>query len=108
MAGRIKQMTKKAATKKEEPGEESGADFWAAKIPCWEMCNCPPAIKNDCPASKYTSVPCWQIEGTYSKLKKEGGTVTGSDTGICQTCRVYQKYGGGKTIEITLRGKGIL
>ena len=108
MAGRIKQMTTKAPRKKEEAEEESSDDFWAAKIPCWQMCNCPPAIRDDCPASRYTSVPCWEIEGTYSKLRKNGDVVTGTDTGICEMCRVYKKYGGGKRIELKLRGKGII
>ena len=107
MAGRMKQMTMKAPRKKEELVEESGADFWAGKTLCWQMCNCPPAIRDDCPASKYTSVPCWEIEGTYSKLQKNGDVVTGTDTGICETCRVYKKYGGDKPIELKLRGKGI-
>ena len=107
MAGRIKQMTVKATRKKEEPVEESGADFWAGKTPCWQICNCPPAIRDDCPASKYTSVPCWEIEGTFTKLRKNGDVVISTDTGICETCRVYKKYGGDKLIELKLFGKGI-
>jgi hypothetical protein len=107
MAGRIKQMTRESPGKKEKPTKERGADFWAGKTPCWQMTQCPPAIRDDCPASKYTSLPCWEIEGTYGKLRKRGNAVTGSDTSICETCRVYKKYGGGKSIELKLRGKGI-
>jgi hypothetical protein len=33
--------------------------------------------------------------------------VTGNDTSICEVCRVYKKYGGGKRIELKLLGKGI-
>ena len=107
MAGRIKQMTVKTPLKKEELAEESGADFWAGKTPCWQMCNCPPAIRDDCPASKYTSVPCWEIEGTFTKLRKKGDVVISTDIAICETCRVYKKYGDDKPIELKLRGKGI-
>jgi hypothetical protein len=97
---------------KEAPGKEEGVtqegDFWAGKIACWEMCHCPTAIRNDCPASKYTALPCWEVEGTYCKLEmKEGGIVTGTDTSICEACRVYKSYGEGKHIELKLRGKGI-
>jgi hypothetical protein len=107
MKGRIKQMVREAPGEKEEPVEESGADFWAGKTACWQMCNCPPAIRDDCPASKYTSLPCWEIEGTYSKLRKKGNVVTGTDTSVCETCRVYKKYGGDKPIELKLFGRGI-
>jgi hypothetical protein len=107
MAGRIKKALMEAPGEKEELVEESGADFWEGKTPCWQMCQCPPAIRDDCPASKYTSLPCWEIEGTYSKLRKKGDAVTGTDTSVCETCRVYRKYGGGKPIELKLCGRGI-
>ena len=107
MKGRIKQMVREAPGEKEEMVEERGADFWAGKTPCWQMCNCPPAIRDDCPASKYTSLPCWEIEGTYCKLQKKGNAVTGTDTSVCETCRVYKKYGSDKSIELKLFGRGI-
>ena len=107
MAGRLKKALTEAPRDKKEVVEESGTDFWKGKIPCWQMTQCPPAIMDDCPASKYTSLPCWEIEGTYSKLQKKGDVVTGTDTSICETCRVYKKYGNDKRIELKLRGKGI-
>ncbi|MCX6002641.1 MAG: hypothetical protein NTY79_08985, partial [Chloroflexi bacterium] len=79
--------------------------YWVDKTPCWEMCHCPAQIREDCPATKYQFVPCWQIEGTYCKLDDYGET--GADTSICQVCRVYKKYGGGKPIELKLLGRGI-
>ena len=24
--------------------------FWEGKTPCWEMCNCPSALKQECPS----------------------------------------------------------
>jgi hypothetical protein len=107
MAGRIKQALMEHRGEKEEPVAERGADFWAGKTICWQMCNCPPAIRDGCPASKYTTLPCWEIEGTYGKLRKKGNAVTGTDTSVCETCRVYKKYGGNKPIKLKLRGKGI-
>ena len=107
MAGRIKQAVMEHRREKEELEEERGADFWAGKTVCWQMCNCPPAIRDDCPASKYTTLPCWEVEGTYCKLRKKGNVVTGTDTSVCETCRVYRKYGSDKPIELKLCGRGI-
>jgi len=78
--------------------------FWEGKTPCWEMFRCPEAMKTECPAFKYRSLPCWQIEGTYSKLYDYGAKGDGTD--ICQVCRVYKRYGHGEPIEIKLFGKG--
>jgi hypothetical protein len=83
---------------------EPGLGFWEGKTPCWEMFRCPEPMKNECPAFKYRSLPCWQIEGTYSKLRDYGQR--GDSTDICQVCRVYKRYGHGEPIEIKLRGKG--
>jgi hypothetical protein len=80
-------------------------NFWQDKTPCWEMCHCPEDIKSQCPAYKNAHLPCWEIEGTYLKLSDDG--TRGDDLSICQTCRVYKKYGAGKPIEIKLRGKGL-
>lgn len=79
--------------------------FWEGKTPCWEMFRCPEAIKIDCPAFKYRSLPCWEIQGTYCKLDDYGAT--GLDTSICEVCRVYKRYGHGELIQIKLFGKGI-
>ena len=79
--------------------------FWEQKAPCWEMCHCPAMIREECPATKYQFMPCWQIEGTYCKLDDYGET--GNDTTICQVCRVYKKYGNGEPIELKLFGRGI-
>jgi len=85
--------------------EQLPGDFWQGKIPCWQMCHCPEGIKNECPAPKYPSHPCWEIEGTYCKLTDDGNR--GDEINICQVCRVYKRYGQGKPIEIRLFGKGI-
>jgi hypothetical protein len=72
---------------------------------CWEMCHCPEMIKRDCPATKYITTPCWEIEGTYCKLNDFGAT--GDDTSICYVCRVYKKYGNDNPIKLKLFGRGI-
>ena len=92
---------------KKETGvkEEKGVNFWTDKAPCWELCNCPEMIKSECPVEKYQFLPCWEIEGTYCKLDDRGAT--GRDTSICEVCRIYKKYGGGKTIQLKLLGRGI-
>lgn len=107
MKTRVRRLLEEAPGKEEELAHEARADFWAGKTACWEMCHCPPSIKNDCPASKHTFLPCWEIEGTYCKLQKNGDIVTGTDTSICAVCRVYKKYGDGRAIELKLPGKGI-
>ena len=83
---------------------EPALGFWEGKTPCWEMFRCPEAMRNECPAFKYQSLPCWQIEGTYCKLYDYGAK--GDGTEICQVCRVYKRWGQGKPIEIKLTGKG--
>ena len=84
---------------------EPDLGFWEGKTPCWEMFRCPEAVRTECPAFNYRSLPCWQIEGTYCKLDDYGAS--GQDTSICEICRVYKKYGHGEPIEIKLFGKGI-
>ncbi len=91
--------------KARETVEELPRDFWQGKIPCWQMCHCPEAIRNECPATKNSSHPCWEIEGTYCKLTDDGNR--GDDISICQVCRVYKRYGQGKPIKIRLFGKGV-
>jgi len=83
---------------------EPTSGFWEGKTPCWEMFRCPEAIKTECPAFKYQSLPCWEIEGTYSKLRDHGAK--GDGTEICQVCRVYKRWGQGKPIQIKLHGEG--
>lgn len=107
MATKGRRLLDETLGKEEKLTKESSSDFWAGKTVCWQMVNCPPAIRNDCPAIKFTSLPCWEIEGTYCKLHKNGDIVTGTDTSICEVCRVYKKYGGGRRIELKLRGKGM-
>ena len=93
------------ATKAKPVAAEGAQEFWEGKTPCWEMCHCPPMIREDCPAPKYRFLPCWQIEGTYCKLDDYGAT--GRDTSICELCRVYKKWGDKKPIELKLFGRGI-
>lgn len=84
---------------------EPSLGFWEKKIPCWEMLRCPQMVRDECPAFKYRSLPCWEIEGTYCKLNDKGAT--GQDTSICEVCRVYKRWGHGEPIKIKLFGKGI-
>jgi hypothetical protein len=90
-------------------GEDKGAlvagSFWSGKVPCWQMCFCPPVIKEECPSPRYESFACWEIEGTWCKLSPDA--VSGSNTALCETCIVYRKYGEGRPIDIKLKGKGI-
>lgn len=90
---------------KTEVKEGTGFNFWIDKTPCWEMSHCTNMVKAECPAFKYQFLPCWEIEGTYCKLDDKGAT--GRDTSICETCRVYKKYGNGDPIVLKLFGKGI-
>jgi len=80
-------------------------NFWKDKTQCWEMCHCPDMIRNECPAYRNQDLPCWEIEGTYCKLDDYG--VTGTDTSICQVCRVYKRWGDRQPIRLKLLGKGI-
>ena len=83
---------------------EPSLGFWEGKTPCWEMFRCPEAMRKECPAFKYRTLPCWQIEGTYCKLYDYGAKGDGTD--ICRVCRVYKRWGHGEPIEIKLVGKG--
>ena len=84
---------------------EDNFGFWKSKTPCWEMCTCPQTLRQECPAFKNKNMPCWEVEGTYCKLDDYGAT--GRDTSICQTCRVYKRWGENKKIEIKLCGQGL-
>jgi hypothetical protein len=86
--------------------EETTTEFWMNKVPCWEMNRCPTEIRDECPAYRNRVIPCWAIEGTFGKLRIEGGKACGRDTTVCQTCPVYKKYGKGKPIHIKLVGAG--
>ena len=83
---------------------EPDLGFWTGKTPCWEMFRCPPEVKNECPAHQYRATPCWEIEGTYCKLFEDG--TKGDGTEICESCRVYKKWGHAEPIELKLFGKG--
>lgn len=80
--------------------------FWEDKTPCWELIHCEDKIKNECPAFAHQTLPCWKIEGTYCKLDKHDAG--GEDTSICQTCRVYSRYGTGEPLDIELMGRDLI
>jgi len=100
----IEKIKEIVETKVKTIGEEE-VSFWTGKAPCWEMCHCPAMIREECPATKYPFLPCWEIEGTYCKLDDYGAT--GTDTSICEICRVYKRHGNGKPIQLKLFGRGI-
>ena len=75
-------------------------DFWGNKKPCWEMSHCSPEIRDECPAYRNRALPCWALEGTYSKLCMAGGQANGHDTTTCHVCPVYKRYGQGKPIQL--------
>ncbi len=83
---------------------ERDMGFWEGKTTCWEMFRCPQEVRDECPAYKYRELPCWQIEGTYCKLFDYG--TKGDGTEICESCRVYKKWGRAEPIQIKLHGKG--
>jgi hypothetical protein len=99
MAPELIEKIQKATEAKKE------VSFWTGKTPCWEMAHCPAMIREECPATRYPFLPCWQIEGTYCKLDDYGAT--GTDTSICEICRVYKKWGKGEPIQLKLFGRGI-
>lgn len=103
MATELIETTKEATEAKKK--EEEKVSFWTGKTPCWETCHCPAMIREECPATKYAFLPCWQIEGTYCKLDDYGAT--GQDTSICEICRVYRKWDKGEPIQLKLFGRGI-
>jgi len=80
--------------------EKHHRNFWSGKTPCWEITSCPDSVKNECPAPKHHSLPCWQIEGTYCKLDER--SASGLDTSICKQCQVYEQYGGHSPLKIKL------
>lgn len=88
------------------PAEEV-TDFWENRRPCWKISHCPPEIRDECPAYINRALPCWEIEGTFSKLCIENGQANGRDTTICQTCPIYKRYGEGEPIHLKLVGSGI-
>jgi len=98
-------MVEKVRRVREVAEREGTPDFWQGKTACWEMCHCPEVIKSECPASKYRSLPCWEIEGTYCKLTADG--TGGNDISMCQVCQVYKQWGGNQPITLKLFGKGI-
>lgn len=103
-AAEIAEIEKRLMEARDKIPSETGKGFWQGKIPCWEMFRCPEVIRNECPAFRYRTLSCWEIEGTYSKLHAYGEK--GDRTDICRHCRVYKKYGEGKPIEIKLVGQG--
>jgi hypothetical protein len=79
--------------------------FWEGKTPCWEILRCPENIRTECPAFRFQSMPCWQIEGTYCKLSAD--CQRGDNTDICRVCRVYKRWSQGEPVEIKLHGMGL-
>lgn len=104
-AAEIAEIEKRLMEARGKIPSETVNGFWQGKVPCWEMFRCPEVIRNECPAFRHRALPCWEIEGTYSKLHAYGEK--GDRTGICRYCRVYKKYGDGKPIEIKLVGQGL-
>ena len=100
----IAEIDKVIAEAKGKIMAEPGLGFWEGKTPCWEMFRCPEAIKAECPAFKFRSLPCWEIEGTYCKLFDYG--TKGDGTDVCQHCRAYKRWGQAKPIELKLLGRG--
>jgi len=98
-------MVEKGRRAREIAEREVTLDFWQGKTPCWEMCHCPEVIKSECPAPKYPSFPCWEIEGTYCKLTTDG--TSGRDISICQVCRVHKQWGQNEPIELKLFSRGV-
>jgi len=85
--------------------KDDDGGFWEGKTACWEMIACPPELKRLCPAPSFPSIPCWEMEGTYTKLSEDG--MKGDDTQICESCRVYKRWGGGEPVRIKFFNKGI-
>lgn len=79
--------------------------FWKGKTPCWDMCKCPSSIRQECPSFKKRDLPCWEIEGTYSKV--DDYVVTCHGKSICHACCVYKRFGNGKPIKIKLFAQGL-
>ena len=98
----ISAVLEEAKGKVRVAGQDMG--FWTGKSACWEMFRCPPEVRSECAAPKNPTTPCWQIEGTYCKLFEYG--MKGDGTQICESCRVYKKYGQGVPIQIRLFGQG--
>lgn len=87
-------------------GIETGS-FWESETPCWKICACASQIREECPAyTAKSALPCWEIEGTFCKLRTEGGA-SGRDTTICQICPVYKKYGEGRPIQLKPVAAGV-
>jgi hypothetical protein len=47
-------------------------------VPCWETMNCPPSIREKCPAYGVSSIPCWEVKSN------------GNLPAACQAC-VYRR-----------------
>lgn len=53
----------------------------ASSKPCWELKNCNPEQRKNCPASEHPASPCWQI------FRSEQGTLKES----CLGCEVFRQ-----------------
>lgn len=43
--------------------EGASEPFWArtSQTPCWDVHNCPPEMRESCPAHAHQEIPCWQV-----------------------------------------------
>lgn len=57
--------------------------FWADKVPCWNLRDCPPEACRQCEAYLDQSRPCWEQDALCKKL-------LGLDT--CKSCEVSRRY----------------
>ena len=62
--------------------EEKATPAMATAGPCWEVKNCPPAQRAECPASVQLHIPCWQLKTQ----------LTGSLPEPCLTCALYARF----------------
>ncbi|MCJ7621975.1 MAG: hypothetical protein MUO76_00620, partial [Anaerolineaceae bacterium] len=46
---------------REEASQNLLVPVAASAVPCWKTKNCSQELRQNCPASKQTASPCWQI-----------------------------------------------
>jgi hypothetical protein len=56
--------------------------------PCWEIKNCPPAHRKQCPAAEfYNGNMCWVVNGSFCAGCDQGSWK--AKMAICRTCPVF-------------------
>jgi hypothetical protein len=56
--------------------------------PCWEIKNCPPSHRAQCPAAEfYAGKMCWLVNGSYCAGSDQGSWK--AKMNICRTCPVF-------------------